>query len=187
MDVRSDEDLLAATAAGEPAAFAAFYRRHAQPLTGFFVARTRNPELAADLTAETFAAALEGCGRFAPARGSAPGWLYGIAHHELAQLARRGAVDRRARRRLGMPRIELSDEQLERIEALAAVQPLAAVVAEGLAALPAEQRAAVQGRIVEERGYGELAAAAAVSETVVRQRVSRGLAALRARLQKEQP
>jgi DNA-directed RNA polymerase specialized sigma24 family protein len=45
----------------------------------------------------------------------------------------------------------------------------------------------VQGRIVEERGYADLAAAGAVSETVVRQRVSRGLASLRARLQREQP
>lgn len=187
MDVRSDEDLLAATAGGEPSAFAAFYRRHAAQLAGFFVARTRNPEIAADLVAETFAAALEGCGRFRRERGSAAGWLYGIAHHELAQLARRGAVDRRARRKLGMPRIELTDEQLERVEALAATQPMAVVVAEGLAALPPDQREAVQGRVVEERDYRELAAAGAVSETVVRQRVSRGLATLRARLQREQP
>lgn len=187
MDPRNDEELLAATAGGEPAAFGAFYRRHAAQLTGFFLARTRNAETAADLVAETFAAALEGCARFRSDRGTAAGWLYGIAHHELAQLARRGAVDRRARRKLGMPRLELSDDQLERIETLAAAQPLAAVVAEGLAALPPEQREAVEGRIVQERGYRELASAGAVSETVVRQRVSRGLATLRARLQKEQP
>jgi DNA-directed RNA polymerase specialized sigma24 family protein len=115
MDGRSDEELLAATAGGEPAAFGAFYRRHARELTGFFVVRTRNAETAADLVAETFAAALQGCGRFRGERGSAAGWLYGIAHHQLAQLARRGAVDRRARGRLGMPRIALSDEQLERV------------------------------------------------------------------------
>jgi RNA polymerase sigma-70 factor (ECF subfamily) len=180
MDPRSDEELLAATAGGEPAAFAAFYRRHAAPLTGFFVSRTRNAEHAADLTAETFAAALEGCGRFRPAKGSAAGWLYGIAHHQLAQLARRGAVDERARRKLGMPRIELTDEQLERVEALGTSAP-------SLDLLPPEQRAAVHGRVVEERGYAELAASTGVSEAVVRQRVSRGLAALRARVQKEHP
>lgn len=183
MDPRSDEELLAATAGGEPAAFAAFYRRHARPLTGFLAARTRDPETAADLVAETFAAALDGCARFRPERGSAAGWLYGIAHHQLAQLARRGAVDIRARRKLGMPRLELTDEQLERVEALAAGQP----VAELLDALPPEQRDAVRGRVVEERGYDELAAASEVSEAVIRQRVSRGLAALRARVQKEHP
>src|SRR3954454_5749396 len=106
MDPRSDEELLAATAGGEPAAFAAFYRRHASQLTGFFVARTRDPETAADLAAETFAAALEGCTRFLPERGVAAGWLYGIAHHQLAPLARRGAVDVRARRGRGPPRLE---------------------------------------------------------------------------------
>jgi len=187
MDPRSDEELLAATAAGEPAAFGAFYRRHAQALTGFFVTRTANPEVAADLTAETFAAALEGCRRFAPDRGPAAAWLYGIAHHQLARLARRGAVDRRARRKLGLPRIALSDEQLEHVEALASHQPLAALVAAGLASLPLEQRAAVEGRVVGERDYAELAHEHAVSESVVRQRVSRGLAALRARVQREQP
>src|SRR4051794_9869248 len=187
MDPRSDEELLAATGGGEPAAFAAFYRRHAAQLTGFFVARTRDPEVAADLTAETFAAALEGCARFRPARGPAAGWLYGIAHHQLSQLARRGAVDLRARRKLGLPRIELNDEQLERVDALAAQQPLASVIAAGLAALPPDQRAAVEGFVVHERGYRELAAEHAVSEPVVRQRVSRGLAALRARIQKEHP
>ena len=186
MDARTDDELLAATKA-EPEAFAAFYRRHARQMTGFFVRRTGDAEMAADLVAETFAAALEGCGRYEPARAPAGAWLYGIAHHQLAQLARRGAVDRRARRRLGMTRIELSDEQLDRIEALDAEQPLASLVAAGLAQLPLEQRAAVEGRIVHERGYRELAASQRVSETVVRQRVSRGLAALRARLQKEHP
>ena len=187
MDPRSDEDLLQATAAGEPEAFAVFYRRHAQPMTGFFVRRTGNAEMAADLVAETFAAALEGCGRYSPARAPAGAWLYGIAHHQLAQLARRGAVDRRARRRLGLSRIVLDDEQLERIEALDSEQPLASLVAAGLAQLPLDQRAAVEGRIVHERGYRELAATHQVSETVIRQRVSRGLATLRARLQKEHP
>jgi RNA polymerase sigma-70 factor (ECF subfamily) len=149
--------------------------------------RTGDAELAADLVAETFAAALAGCERYAPMRAPADAWLYGIAHHQLAQLARRGAVDRRARRKLGISRIELTDEQLERIEALDAEQPLASLVAAGLAQLPPDQRAAIEGRIVDERGYGELAASQHVSETVIRQRVSRGLATLRARVQKEQP
>lgn len=44
----------------------------------------RDPETATDLTAETFAAALAGVGRFDPGRGAAVGWLYGIANHQLA-------------------------------------------------------------------------------------------------------
>ena len=41
----------------------------------YFRRRVGDAELAADLTAETFAAALEGRRRFAPERGPAAGWL----------------------------------------------------------------------------------------------------------------
>jgi DNA-directed RNA polymerase specialized sigma24 family protein len=41
--------------------------------------RTRDAELAADLTAETFAAALAARARFDPGRGSASAWLFGLA------------------------------------------------------------------------------------------------------------
>ena len=77
-DPRTDEELLAAVD-GEPEAFGIFYRRHVRPLLGYFVRRTGDAELAADLCAETFAAALDGLRRFDPARGPAVAWLYGIA------------------------------------------------------------------------------------------------------------
>ena len=107
---RSDEELLRA-ARDEPEAFAVFYRRHVRALSAYFWRRSRDAETTADLTAETFAAALDGCARFDPARGPAIGWLYGIAHRQLGTLARRGAVEQRARRRLGMARLELDDER----------------------------------------------------------------------------
>jgi RNA polymerase sigma-70 factor (ECF subfamily) len=54
-----------------------------------------------------------------------------------------------------------------------------------LADLPAEQRQAVQAHVVEEVGYRDLARIAGVSQSAMRQRVSRGLAALRRQLTKE--
>src|SRR3954463_12764798 len=104
---RSDETLLAALDA-EPEAFAEFYRRHVTALLAFFVRRTRDPELAADLCAETFAAALAGAHRFRPERGPAVAWLYGIARRLLAHARRRGAVEDRARRKLGMSALALA-------------------------------------------------------------------------------
>lgn len=47
--------------------------------------------------------------------------------------------------------------------------------------LPGDQRDAVRGRVIEELGYEELADPSGVSQAAVRQRVARGLAALRAR------
>src|SRR3954453_9834030 len=114
----SDEDLLSA-ARSDPAAFGAFYVRFEERVLRYFLSRVGDAEVAADLTAETFAAALASVGRFRPSKGAAGAWLFGIAHNTLAVSARRGRVEARARRRLGMPALELTDEVIERIDALA--------------------------------------------------------------------
>ncbi len=175
-DPRTDEELLAAVD-GEPEAFGVFYRRHVRPLLGYFVRRTGDAELAADLCAETFAAALDALRRFDPARGPAVAWLYGIARRLLGHAARRGVVEDRARRRLGMAPLELSDAAIERIGAEAGE-----VATSALDALPADQREAVRARILDERDYADIARTTRTSEAVVRKRVSRGLAGLRARV-----
>ena len=112
-------------------------------------------------------------------------WLYGIARHQLGAVARRGRVDDRARRRLGMSPIVLDDEAIERVEAIAAAE--ASGVADALAALPAEQRDAVVARVLDEQDYGQIAARVQTSQSVVRKRVSRGLAAMRTRLDAAPP
>jgi RNA polymerase sigma factor (sigma-70 family) len=171
----SDQDLLASR---EPGSFAVFYRRHAEALLGFFARRTRDAELAADLTAETFAAALVARGRFDPARGSAPAWLYGIALHKLSDAQRRAGAEQRACRRLGMERIELTDADIERIDALGSDTRAEALVER----LAPDQRDAIRAHVIDELPYGEIARSHDTSEAVVRKRVSRGLAAVRQRM-----
>jgi RNA polymerase sigma factor (sigma-70 family) len=180
-DERSDEELLAAVD-GEPEAFGAFYRRHVTALLGYFLRRTRDAELAADLTAETFAGALDGLRHFDARRGPAVAWLYGIARRQLTYALRRGAVEDRARRRLGMAPLDLTDEALERIVAAAGD-----VATSALEDLPADQREAVRARILDDRDYADIARTTRTSEAVVRKRVSRGLAGLRSRVEGEQP
>ena len=155
--------------------FTALYREHSPGLLAWLYRRTRDAETAADLCAETFAAALASSHRYDPARGPAVAWVYGIARNQLATAAKRGRVEDRARRRLGMTPIELSDVAVERIEALAADQRLAA--------LPPDQGEAVRARVLEDRDYGEIAAQWRTSESVIRKRVSRGLAGLRERME----
>src|SRR5829696_3218551 len=111
----TDDQLLSAR---DAASFELFYTRHVHAVLGFFARRTGDPELAADLCAETFAAALAGRHRYRPEAGAAAAWLYGIATKKLADAQRRGYAERRARRRLGMERIELSDDDIARIECL---------------------------------------------------------------------
>ena len=175
--MKSDEDLLAA-ADRDPDAFAELYRRHAPRLLAWCARQTGDREAAADLVAETFAAALEGCHRYKPSRGPAAAWLFGIARHQAARLAERGAVEGRARRRLGLARPSIDDAELDRVLARFPDDELTSA----FGALPADQRAALSARVVDERDYAEIAAATRSSEAAVRQRVSRGLATLRRRL-----
>ena len=176
-DARTDETLLR-RALQDADAFALLYARYERPIVGFFVRAAGRGDLAADLTAETFAEALGSASRFDPALGTASAWLFGIARNVLARSRQRGTVEDRARRRLGMPTLALDDELIERIEASVGDQP----ALELLATLPDDQRDALRARVIEERSYGEIAGELACSESVVRKRVSRALATLRARL-----
>jgi RNA polymerase sigma factor (sigma-70 family) len=171
----SDEDLLAAP---DASTFEAFYLRHVEGLLGFFARRTHDPELAADLTAETFAAALAHRRRYRREKGAAVAWLFGIALHKLTDAQRRGYAERRARRRLGMERLELHEDDYARIESLAEAESASAL----LEMLAPDQRDAVRAHVMEGRDYGEIAREGRTSETVVRKRVSRGLAAVRQRM-----
>jgi RNA polymerase sigma-70 factor (ECF subfamily) len=177
----SDEALLVA-APVDSAAFGVFYRRYEGPMLAFCARRTRDPELAADLTAEVFARALESCSRFRPGGAPASAWLFGVAQHVLAKSRRRGAVEDRARRRLGMAPISLDDEDLARIDQLCGDD---AAVIGLLGELPADQRDAVRARILDERSYEQIASEMTCSPAVVRKRVSRGLAQLRHQLTQE--
>jgi len=174
-NVPTDEALLAS---GDPGAFDRLYRRHAEDLLGYFARRTRDPELAADLTAETFAAALASRRRYRPGAGAPAAWLYGIAMHKLTDAQRRGYAEDRARRRMGMERLSLDDDDLARIESLAEGRRAAALL-EGLAP---DQQQAIRAHVMEDRDYNEIAGSLAISESVVRKRVSRGLAAVRRRM-----
>jgi RNA polymerase sigma factor (sigma-70 family) len=174
-DPRTDGQLLVATAE-DPDAFAVFYRRHVRGVLAFFRRRVGSAEVALDLTAETFAAALEAAPRYVPRPEPARGWLYGIAWNKLHEAHRIGHAEETARRALGMAPIVLTDEGIERIEAVAGAAAM-------LQALPAEQRNAVQARVLDDRSYDDIAAELRCSPGVVRQRVSRGVRSIRSRLE----
>ena len=175
----SDAQLLAGVAARDERAFSAFYRRHLPMIVGWCVRRTRDPELAADLTAEVFAAALVSAARYEPTHELATGWLLGIARNVLGHSVRHGQVDARARERLGASSVTVEDEDLAVVLEIAAGQDAAGHL---LAELPVDERTAVRARVIEERTYGEIARSLGCSEMVARKRVSRGLARLRAGL-----
>jgi RNA polymerase sigma-70 factor (ECF subfamily) len=111
----SDAALLRSVAA----AFGVFYRRHEEAVLRFAFRRVRRTDLAADLTAETFARALAARRTFDPTRGDARGWLFGIARHVLARSLELGRVEDETRRRLRMEPVVVDDESRRRVDELA--------------------------------------------------------------------
>lgn len=172
-----DEQALLIAARSSQEALGEIYERFEGPLLRFFLHATGRADLAADLTAETFARAIEVIANYDPTRGRADQWLFGIARHILSESYRRGRVEAAARERLGFPRLALDDHALEVISRVGSDEATLA-----LAKLPDEQREAIQARVLDEREYAEIAGELQCSEAVVRQRVSRGLRALRTRL-----
>jgi RNA polymerase sigma-70 factor (ECF subfamily) len=171
---RSDEVLLASGVAVD---FGEFYERHVRGLTAFVVPRVAGADAAFDVVAETFAAALEHREQYDGKRGPAIGWLIGIARHLIADARRRNRVAESSRRRLGMARIELDDEQLSSVEFAGQID-----LAEALGELGTDERQAVLRRVLADQPYSLIAGQIGCSEQVARKRVSRGLIHLRNRL-----
>jgi RNA polymerase sigma factor (sigma-70 family) len=173
-----DDEALLSLAASSSDAFAVFYDRSLPKVIAYFRRRVAQPEHAFDLAAETFARVLSSVDHFNPERGPAMAWVLRIARNLLIDAERRRAVDDRARQKLGISAVELTEEDIAQVERLGDVGVAEATSA--LQRLPAEQRAAVWARIVLEHDYDRLAADLVCSPSVARQRVSRGLRALRA-------
>jgi RNA polymerase sigma factor (sigma-70 family) len=173
----TDRDLLRASAR-DPEAFGALYDRHAATLLAYFQRRTACPESAADLTAETFAAAFRARRRYRDTGAPVIAWLFGIARRQLAHAIRTQRIDDRARRKLGVERIELDDRELRRIEELTDLAPVRARLEAALAELPPDSAQAVRLRVNEELPYSEVARRLGCSEGAARVRVARALTRL---------
>lgn len=99
-------------------------------LIAYFYCRTACAETTADLAAETFAAAFPARRRYRERGAPSRAWLFKIGRRRLGRALRRTRVDQWARRRLSLERVSLDEESIERIEALADLQPVRAAVRE---------------------------------------------------------
>ena len=111
-----------------------------------------------------------------PIPDSPVAWLFTIAHRKLIDGYRHGQVEDDARRRLPLDPVVLEDGDIERIVEIANDTD---VIAELARQLPADQFEALRGRVLDDRGYADLAAELRCSPAVVRMRVSRALETLR--------
>jgi RNA polymerase sigma factor (sigma-70 family) len=176
-DTKTDRQLLEEARGGCGEMFEIVYRRHHAVVLAFLARRVQQPELAADLMAETFASLLALVRD--PQRAVPPipvAWLLVTARNLLIDSHRRGTVDDRARRRLAMQPVVLDDRDLERVEEISAETDLMRELA---LRLEPDELQALHARVLDEREYAEIAAELKCSESVVRKRVSRALGVLR--------
>lgn len=153
--------------------FAPLYERYVDQIFAYIFTMTRNRELAEDLTAATFAKALEELPRFKWRGVPYSAWLYRVAANNVSH----------SRRRPGW--IELdgqfaadSDHEFEAVEN----QDREQEVRSHVAALPAEQRQAVVLRFAGDLSNREIAEIMRKSEGAVKLLTFRALTTLRKKL-----
>jgi RNA polymerase sigma factor (sigma-70 family) len=165
--------------AGATAEFERLYRANVDAVTAYFARRSADPQVVADLTADTFVAAITGFGSFDPRKGTARAWVFGIARRVYAAHCETYRQQHKIQRLAG--RRDLDQDQvaelLDRIDAERAGRHLLT----GLALLPERDRAVVE--LVDIAGLrpNEAAAALGLPPGTARMRLMRA----RARLRKE--
>jgi RNA polymerase sigma-70 factor (ECF subfamily) len=88
---------------------------HVEAVERFVVRRVRDPDRAADLTAEVFLAAIESADGYRSSRGAPVAWLYGVARNVLAADRRRQGRELDAANRFGGRRL-LDEDDIARME-----------------------------------------------------------------------
>lgn len=161
------------------AAFERIYRDNVGAITRFFARRCTEPQLVADLTADTFVRAITSFGTFDASRGSPASWLFGIARHTFAAHVERTARTRVLVLKAGGRRELDRDELAELEERIDAEGPGRAALAR-LASLPELDREAIELVHLSGLAPQEAAEALGVPKGAMRTRLYRAVARLRA-------
>jgi RNA polymerase sigma factor (sigma-70 family) len=163
---------------GATAEFERLYRANVEAVMAYFARRSRDPQVVADLTADTFVAVIASFGAFDPRKGTARAWMFGIARRVYASYCEAQSYQQHKLQRLAGRRDLDQDEVgelLDRIDAERAGRDLVAA----LASLPERDRAVIE--LVDLAGLRpkEAAAALGLPPGVVRMRLMRTRARLR--------
>jgi len=169
-DPRDTDAEVISRSVADPAFFAAVFDRHADEILRYVSARL-GPDLAEDVTAETFLAAFRCRDRYDPGRPDARPWLYGIA---IRQIGTHRRAEARYRRLLAcaLPEAaaeDFGDRSAERITAQR-LRPRLIAVLDGLRRRDRELLLLVAWAGLS---YEESAAALGITVSAVKSRLNR--------------
>ncbi len=162
----------------DPRAFESFYRAHVEDVLRFIARRVNDPQLAADLTADVFVAAIEAAPRYRSARGAPRAWLYGIARNVVSSERRRVFREQRAFARIDGRRL-LAEDDIERIQERIDAAREARALYDAIIELPEGERAVLELVALDELTVAEAAMALGIRGTSARVRLHRARIALR--------
>ncbi|GGT02882.1 RNA polymerase sigma factor [Streptomyces chromofuscus] len=170
---RQGSDALLTRAVGDPAAFTPLVEQFSRDLHGYFARRA--PGAADDLLSEAWLQAFAARRTFDASRGSARGWLFGVARNVLA-----GHIRRAERVTATTDPVEVDPWQAvdQRLDAAA----LAPELRRALADLPAAERELLLLVSWEELTPAEAAAVVGIPAGTARSRLHRARGRLRAHL-----
>lgn len=160
------------------AEFERLYRDNVDVVTAFFARRSTDPQAVADLTADTFVAAITSLGTFDPRKGTARAWVLGIARRVHAAHCEAISRQRDQAARLAGRR-ELPPDHFAELEARIDSERSGRRLLQALAALPETDRVAVE--LVDIAGLrpSEAATVLGVAAGTLRMRLMRARARLR--------
>ncbi len=168
MAALTDEELASHAAKGDAAAFGHLYERYKSPIVRFAQNYMKCRSLAEDAAQDALLSAYLRIRQFNPERGSFRAWLFGIAHNQCRQETRR-------RRWLWWNSAELDKAG----EIPSPDNDTSIDVWEALQCLPEKHRTAVILAKVQGLSVEECAQALGITQNNVKQRVFRGILALR--------
>jgi RNA polymerase sigma-70 factor, ECF subfamily len=174
-----DEELLAAVAGHDRAAFEELYRRHAPWLTTRLHARCSDPALVDDVVQEVYLAVWRGTARYRPVQDADPvGWLWRIASRRLVDALRGSSARQRLRAALGRlghgPEASAEDRVLVGVEH--------SDVGQALGRLAPELRAVLQATVLDGLSTREAAVLLGIPAGTVKTRAMRARQQLRGEL-----
>lgn len=166
--------------ATDPDAFEAFYCEHVDAVERFVARRTGNRDLAADLTADVFVAAIESAELYRAGRGAPGAWLFGIAQLVVASRLRRDGRERQATTRMRGRELLDVDDIADIDDRLAAEQQSRRLYS-AMGQLPDGERAVLELVALDDLSLADVARALRIRPVTARVRFHRA----RRRLQEQ--
>jgi RNA polymerase sigma factor (sigma-70 family) len=185
-DAASDENLLAAYAAGDARAFAELYERHERPVYRYFLRQGAAASQADDLLQETWLAVVRNAANFEP-RAKFTTWLYTIARHKMVDFWRGRddtlSLDEAANDPDGDAPLEIDAGDAQRPDVQAMSRAQARAFVDAVEQLPPAQREAFLLQAEGGLSLEEIAAVTNAGHETVKSRLRYAMAKLRSAME----